>query len=66
AYTRCNPSHDMYGIGAFTKNKHWGCTSSLVIDARKKPHHAPAVEKDPVVEKRIDRLFAKGGSLHNM
>jgi 4-hydroxy-3-polyprenylbenzoate decarboxylase len=36
----------------------------LVIDARIKPHHAPPLEKDPAVEKRIDRLFEKGGSLH--
>ncbi len=65
-YTRCNPSHDMYGIDAFTENKHWGCRGPLVIDARIKPHHAPPVEKDPAVEKKIDRLFEKGGSLYNM
>jgi len=35
-----------------------------VIDARIKPHHAPALVKDPEVEKRVDRLFEKGGSLH--
>lgn len=62
-YTRCNPSHDIYGIGSFTENKHWGCTGPLVIDARMKPHHAPPLEKDPEVEKKIDRLFAEGGSL---
>lgn len=62
-YTRCNPSHDIYGINAFTKNKHWGCRGPLVIDARIKPHHAPSVEKDAATEKKIDRLFAKGGSL---
>lgn len=65
-YTRCNPSHDMHGIKASVVNKHWGCEGPLVIDARIKPHHAPPVEKDPAVEKRIDRLFAKGGSLHNI
>jgi 4-hydroxy-3-polyprenylbenzoate decarboxylase len=62
-YTRCNPSHDIYGIGAFTKHKHWGCTGPLVIDARIKPHHAPPVQKDPAVERRIDHLFANGGPL---
>ncbi len=62
-YTRCNPSHDMYGIDSFTENKHWGCRGPLVIDARIKPHHAPQLEKDPTVEKRINRLFEKGGSL---
>ena len=65
-YTRCNPSHDMHGIKASVVNKHWGCEGPLVIDARIKPHHAPPVEKDPTVEKRIDRLFEKGGSLHNI
>lgn len=65
-YTRCNPSHDIYGIDSFTKNKHWGCSGPLVIDARIKPHHAPPVEKDPATEKKIDRLFAKGGSLYGV
>ena len=65
-YTRCNPSHDIYGIGAFTENKHWGCRGPLVIDARIKPHHAPSLEKDPAVEKKIDRLFEKGGSLEGI
>ena len=65
-YTRCNPSHDIHGIDAFTDNKHWGCRGPLVIDARIKQHHAPPVEKDPIVEKKIDRLFEKGGSLYNM
>lgn len=63
-FTRCNPSHDIHGIAAFTENKHWGCNGPLVIDARVKPHHAPALVKDPVVEKTVDRLFEKGGSLY--
>ncbi len=65
-YTRCNPSHDMYGIDEFVAYKHWGCNSSLIIDARIKPHHAPSVEKDPVIEKRVDKLFEKGGSLYGL
>jgi 4-hydroxy-3-polyprenylbenzoate decarboxylase len=65
-YTRSNPSHDIYGIGAFTQNKHWGCTGPLVIDARIKPHHAPVLIKDEVVEKRVDQLFEKGGSLYSL
>ena len=65
-FTRCNPSHDMYGIDSFTENKHWGCKGPLIFDARIKPHHAPAVEKDPVVEKNINRFFEKGGSLYNL
>jgi 4-hydroxy-3-polyprenylbenzoate decarboxylase len=62
-FTRCNPSHDIYGVGSATVNKHWGCEGPLMIDARIKPHHAPPVEKDPAVEKNIDRIFKKGGSL---
>lgn len=65
-FTRCNPSHDIYGISSFTENKHWGCRGSLVIDARIKPHHAPPVQKDAAVEKSIDRLFEKGGSLYTL
>jgi 4-hydroxy-3-polyprenylbenzoate decarboxylase len=65
-YTRCNPSHDMYGIESFQENKHWGCKGPLVIDARIKKHHAPPVEKDLAVEKKIDRLFDKGGSLYGV
>ena len=63
-FTRCNPSHDIYGIDSFTEHKHWGCRGPLVFDARIKPHHAPPVEKDPAIENKIDRLFNKGGSLY--
>lgn len=66
AFTRCNPSHDIYGAGSFVLHKHWGCTGPLIIDARSKPHHAPAVEKDPAVENKIDHLFNKGGSLYGI
>lgn len=65
-FTRCNPSHDIYGIGSFYDHKHWGCTGPVIFDARKKPHHAPPVEKDKNVESKIDRLFSKGGSLYNV
>lgn len=61
-FTRCNPSHDIYGVNPFTKFKHFGC-DNVIIDARIKPHHAPPLEKDPEIEKRVDRLFEKGGSL---
>jgi 4-hydroxy-3-polyprenylbenzoate decarboxylase len=64
-FTRCNPSHDMYGIGSATVNKHWGCKGPLVFDARIKPHHAPPVVTDPHIDKKIDKLFNKGGSLYN-
>jgi 4-hydroxy-3-polyprenylbenzoate decarboxylase len=64
SFTRCNPSHDIYGVDEFVNNKHWGCNGPLIIDARIKPHHAPAVEKDPAVEKSIEKIFSKGGSLY--
>jgi 4-hydroxy-3-polyprenylbenzoate decarboxylase len=64
SFTRCNPSHDIYGVDAFTQNKHWGCNGPIIFDARIKPHHAPAVEKDPAVEKSIEKYFNKGGSLY--
>lgn len=66
AFARCNPSHDIYGIDSFIQNKHWGCKGPLIFDARIKPHHAPPLEKDPSTEKRIDKLFEKGGSLYGV
>ncbi len=65
-FTRSNPAWDINGVGSFTKNKHWGCTGSLVIDARSKPHHAPLLETDPQVVKKVDELGAKGGPLHGV
>lgn len=65
-FTRSNPSHDIYGINSFTENKHWGCTGPLIIDARIKPHHAPVLEKDPAVEKLVDKMGEKGGALHGI
>lgn len=65
-FTRCNPSHDIYGINSFTLNKHWGCNGPLVLDARIKPHHAPAVIIDTTTEKNIHRFFDKGGSLYGV
>jgi 4-hydroxy-3-polyprenylbenzoate decarboxylase len=65
-FTRSNPAADIDGIGAFVHEKHWGCTGPLVIDARIKPHHAPPLEDDPEVERRVDALGAPGGPLHGM
>lgn len=65
-FTRSNPSHDIHGIDAFVENKHWGSNGPVIIDARIKPHHAPPLEKDPATEARIDRIFAKGGSLYGL
>jgi 4-hydroxy-3-polyprenylbenzoate decarboxylase len=65
-FTRCNPANDIYGIDEFIEYKHWGCKGPLVIDARIKPHHAPPVEILPETEKKIERLFQKGGSLYQI
>jgi len=62
-FTRSDPAQDTYGIGSFSEHKHWGCRGSLVVDARLKPHHAPPLEADPTVSRRVDRLFAAGGPL---
>ncbi len=66
AFTRSNPAADTYGIGEFTDDKHWGCRGSLVIDARRKPHHAPPLVEDPEVTRRVDRLAERGGPLHGI
>jgi 4-hydroxy-3-polyprenylbenzoate decarboxylase len=55
-FTRSNPAFDITGVNEFTEHKHWGCKGSLIIDARKKPHHAPELVKDAVVEDKISRL----------
>ena len=65
-FTRSNPSHDIYGINSFTENKHWGCHGPMIIDARIKPHHAPVLEKDPAVEKLVDKMGEKGGALYGI
>jgi 4-hydroxy-3-polyprenylbenzoate decarboxylase len=65
-FTRSNPAVDIDGLGAFTVDKHWGCTGPLVIDARIKPHHAPPLQDDPAIERRVDALAAPGGPLHGV
>jgi len=65
-FTRSNPAADVHGIGAFIRDKHWGCRGSLIIDARLKPHHAPPLVEDPEVTKSVDQLAARGGPLHKI
>jgi 4-hydroxy-3-polyprenylbenzoate decarboxylase len=65
-FTRSNPAVDIYGIESFVRDKHWGCFGALVIDARKKPQHAPPLIEDPEVSKRVDALAARGGPLHGI
>ncbi|HMS99549.1 MAG TPA: UbiD family decarboxylase [Saprospiraceae bacterium] len=63
-FTRANPATDLYGVGEFTQDKHWGCAGSLIIDARIKSHHAPVLEADQKISSKVDSLFKKGGSLY--
>jgi 4-hydroxy-3-polyprenylbenzoate decarboxylase len=65
-FTRSNPASDIHGIGAFVKDKHWGCAGPLIIDARKKSHHAPELIKDAGVEAKVDQLGLPGGPLHGI
>ena len=65
-FTRANPASDVWGIGAFNMQKHWGCRGPLVIDARVKPHHAPILEEDPQVSDKIEALASNGGPLSGL
>lgn len=65
-FTRSNPSHDIYGVGSFIENKHWGCHGPLIIDARLKPHHAPPLVEDPRITRKVDRLGERNGPLHGI
>ncbi|MDI9338630.1 MAG: UbiD family decarboxylase [Alphaproteobacteria bacterium] len=49
-FTRSNPSHDIYGVNAFYKNKQWGCKGSMLIDVRLKPFMPPILKMDPTLE----------------
>jgi 4-hydroxy-3-polyprenylbenzoate decarboxylase len=63
-FTRSDPATDIYGVGASIAGKHWGCSGSLVIDARRKPHHAPPLEEDPSVVRRVEALASPGAPQH--
>lgn len=65
-FTRSNPAYDVHGINSFISHKHWGCSGPLIIDARIKPHHAPPLVKDESVERKVDKMGAKGGALHGI
>ena len=58
-FTKSDPARDVHGIGEFIENKHWGCTGALVIDARRKPHHAPELVEDPDIARRADEIVGK-------
>lgn len=39
-FTRSNPASDVHAIDPICIDKHFGAKTAMVIDARKKPHHA--------------------------
>ena len=55
AFTRANPSHDIYGVFSFIKHKHWGCSGSLIIDCRIKPHHAFPLESEEEISLHLNK-----------
>ena len=61
AFTRSNPATDIYGVDESIIDKHWGCDGPIIIDARKKPHHAPELIKDPEVESRVYAILERSG-----
>jgi 4-hydroxy-3-polyprenylbenzoate decarboxylase len=65
AFTRSDPATDTYGVNGFTRCKHWGC-SSMVIDARLKTYHAPALVDVPEIEKKVDELALPGRPLYGI
>ncbi len=66
AFTRSNPSHDIYGVNSVVRYKHWGCECPLIIDARLKTHHAPPLIEDSAVTRTVDELGKKGKCLHGI
>ncbi len=64
-FTRSDPATDTYGLNGFTHCKHWGCTS-MVIDARLKTYHAPALINVAEIEKRVDELALPGRPLYGI
>ena len=62
-FTRSNPAVDVSGIGEQVVSKHWGCRGSLVIDARRKPFHAPPLVEDASITAKVDAMASRGGRL---
>lgn len=65
-FTRSDPATDMYGVGSSTHAKHWEAGKAVIIDARLKTYHAPPLEPDPKIEKKVDALGVSGGPLHGI
>ncbi|KMK76192.1 UbiD family decarboxylase [Alkalihalobacillus pseudalcaliphilus] len=55
-FTRSNPATDIYGVNATYLHKHWGC-DNLIIDSRRKPHHAPPLIPNREVLIGLERFY---------
>jgi 4-hydroxy-3-polyprenylbenzoate decarboxylase len=60
-YTRSDPAADIYGVDVVIEKKHWGCKGPMIIDARKKPHHAPELLMDRDLKLRALRILNTAG-----
>ena len=58
-FTRSNPSMDVYGVGGKIIDKHFSAGKAMVIDARIKPHHAPALEVSPEVSSLAAEILSR-------
>lgn len=65
-FTRSDPATDTYGVHGRTHARHWSCEAPLVLDARRKPFHAPPLEEDPRTVRRVEALAGPGGPLHGL
>lgn len=62
-FTRSNPASDCYGNNEHFHHKHWSIDAPFIIDARIKPWHAPALEDDPQVVERAEKIIYKNKEL---
>ncbi|MDR1289778.1 MAG: UbiD family decarboxylase [Planctomycetaceae bacterium] len=58
-FTKSDPASDVYGVGEFSYNKHWGCEGALIINAKRKNHHAPELIESPEIKTRADNIVQK-------
>ncbi|MFN6049433.1 MAG: 3-octaprenyl-4-hydroxybenzoate carboxy-lyase, partial [Planctomycetia bacterium] len=65
-FTKTNPANDIDGVKPKIEHKHWSCEGPVLIDARSKPHHAPALEEPPEITQKVNELASKGGPLHGV
>ena len=65
-FTRSDPARDLHGACEAFTHKHWGCELPILIDARTKPWHAPGLEKDPAVARKVADMAAGNGPLSGL